>query len=744
MKEMRSAVLYFFCFFLTVNHLWAQGTIDHWEAVVLANDTWRYFPGTSEPPENWNNLAFDDSQWQQGPGGFGYGDNDDGTVISPVTSVYLRITFSLNNLTDIEKVVLLADYDDGYVAYLNGAEVARSGMSGNPPAHNQFANQQHEALMYQGLYPEETLINKNDLINYLNAGVNVLAVQVHNADANSSDLSSNFFLMVALNGSSQVYRPVPAWFKAPLSFEYSNLPLVKINTGGLSIPDEPKISATMGIIDNGTGNLNYVIDPFNDYFGKIAIEIRGSSSQMFPKKQYGLELRTTADQDTTASLLGLPAEEDWILYAPYSDKSLLRNVLAYKFSEDLGWYAPRTKLVELYLNDQYDGVYVLTEKIKRDKNRVDISKLNADENSGDDLTGGYIIKIDKTGGAASGLGWSSSFRPPNATQQNQIIHFQYHYPKDDQISIQQQQYIQKYVNDFENALAGPDWKHQKFGYRNFINVESFIDYAIVNEISRNVDGYRLSTFLYKDKNSEGGKLHIGPVWDYNLAFGNADYCDGSRINGWAWDFNNVCNGDYWLVPFWWKRLLLDQEFIMQFKNRWTELRSNTLSNQTIMNYIDSVVVEIDDAQRRNFIRWPVLNQYVWPNNYVGGSYTNEIQYLKNWIRDRLNWMDNSIAAMQIITGDLPFSNVTPQITLFPNPNHGSFNLKIDDEFSKESHMSIHNQLGEIVYVNRLNFNEINTINSSNIELNGLLATGIYFVRITYPDGHSYSEKMIVY
>lgn len=744
MKVMRRAVLIFFCFFLTINQLWAQGIIDHWESLVLANDTWRYFPGTSEPPTNWGAIDFDDGQWQQGAGGFGYGDGDDGTIISPVTSVYLRIKFNVIDLSLFEKVLLLADYDDGFVAYINGSEVARSGISGTPPAYNQFSDQQHEALMYQGLYPEEIIINKNDIVNFMKEGENVLAIQVHNADANSSDLSSNFYLMAAIKTSDIIYRSAPSWFETPLSYESSNLPIVKVNTGGFNIPDEPKISATMGIIDNGAGNMNYVNDPFNDYEGNIAIEIRGSSSQMFPKKQYGFELRTSANQDTIASLLSLPAEGDWILYAPYSDKSLLRNVLAYKFGEDLGWYAPRTRLVELYLNDQYQGVYVLTEKIKRDKNRVDISKLSPDENSGDDLTGGYIVKIDKFDGASVGLGWDSPYRPPNATQQNQVIHFQYHYPKENEISVQQQQYIRKYVTDFENALTGPDWKHPKFGYLNFINVESFIDYAIINEISRNVDGYRLSTFLYKDKDSKDGKLYIGPVWDYNLAFGNADYCDGSRISGWAWDFNNVCNGDYWLIPFWWKRLLLDPAYMIQFKDRWTELRNDILSNQTIMHYIDSVVVELDEAQKRNFVRWPVLNQYVWPNNYVGGTYANEIQYLKNWIRDRLNWMDSNVAAMQIVTGDMPSLTEVPQITLYPNPNSGSFYLRIHDEFSQPGHMSIHNQLGKIVYDNTLIINEINEINSSSINLNGLLTTGIYFVRISYPDGRTYSEKIIVY
>jgi hypothetical protein len=227
------------------------------------------------------------------------------------------------------------------VAYINGTEVGRSGISGNPPSYQQFAEAQHEAALYQGGYPDEKIITKSQINEVFVEGENTLAVQVHNIDASSSDLSSNFYLAFGLNVTETVYQPVTSWFREPLDYNSSNLPIIKVNTNGQSIPDEPKISATMGIIDNGLGNINHVDDPFNDYDGNIGIEIRGSSSQMFPKKQYAVELWTASGQDTSASLLGLPAEEDWILSAPYSDKSLLRNVLTYRFSEKLGWYAPK-------------------------------------------------------------------------------------------------------------------------------------------------------------------------------------------------------------------------------------------------------------------------------------------------------------------------------------------------------------------------------------------------------------------
>ncbi len=159
------------------------------------------------------------------------------------------------------------------------------------------------------------------------------------------------------------------------TFTSSNLPIVIINTNGFAIADEPKITADMGIIHNGVGVRNNLIDPQNNYNGKIGIEVRGSSSQMFPKKQYSIELRDGLGAGVAASLLGMPVEEDWVLFAPYNDKSLMRDVLAYKLARDMGRYAPRTRYCEVVLNGDYLGIYILMEKVKRDKNRVDIANL---------------------------------------------------------------------------------------------------------------------------------------------------------------------------------------------------------------------------------------------------------------------------------------------------------------------------------------------------------------------------------
>jgi hypothetical protein len=466
-----------------------------------------------------------------------------------------------------------------------------------------------------------------------------------------------------------------------------------INTQGQEIPNEPKIPATMRIVDNGPGIRNDINGPYNDYDGPIGIEVRGSSSTMFEKKSYGIEIWDEFNNDTTASILGMPVEGDWVLHGPYSDKSLIRNFLAFRLGRELGRYASRTQFVELVLNDNYSGVYVVLEKVKRDKNRVDIADLNEDENSGDDLTGGYIIKIDKFDGSNTGGGWTSPYHPPGFQNYDQVIFFQYDYPKPRNITPQQEQYIQDYVTAFEDALQLKPSNDLITGYKSFVDLNSFVDFAIINEVTRNVDGYRLSTFLHKDKDSNDRKLYIGPIWDFNLGFGNADYYDASEIEGWAWSMNSNpdASNDFWLVPFWWQRFQTDPEYVNLLKSRWLELRNGFYSTDNILAIIDSAASALDEAQMRNFQRFNILNNYVWPNNFVGGSYEAEIDYLKNWISARLNWMDQAVE--QIVTA-LPDDNLlTELIKLAPNPFTNEIYFKFMSPYSMVE-IEIYNMLGE--------------------------------------------------
>jgi len=408
------------------------------------------------------------------------------------------------------------------------------------------------------------------------------------------------------------------------------LPLMKIQTGNQNIVDEPKIPGSLQIYQE-----ELLIEEH-----LIGIEIRGSSSQMFDKKSYGFETWDEMGEDLNASLGGFPEEEDWILYGPYSDKSLVRNVLIYELSNNMGQYASKTKFYELEINEIFQGTYVLMEKIKRDRNRVDISK-----NKVEDITGGYIIKIDKPTGDGDwydeNIAFASQYNTTGLLVDTGNINFLYEYPKADDVSDEQKKYIQDYIHLFETALISEDFESIENGYSQFIDLDSFIDFFILNEFSKNPDGFRLSTYLHKEK---GGKLKMGPIWDFNLAFGNVNYCDGDSPYGWAHRFNDICSGDNYQVPFWWNRFLDDPEYVSLLKERWAILRSEILSSDTVSGRLRELQENLkgSSAIDKNFGKWLILGKYIWPNKFIGDSYDSEINYLEEWINERFDWLDQNI------------------------------------------------------------------------------------------------------
>lgn len=513
-----------------------------------------------------------------------------------------------------------------------------------------------------------------------------------------------------------------------LVLDSTNLPIVVINTiGGVQIPNQPKVDATMGVIYNGEGNMNHISDPYNEYYGNIGIEIRGSSSQMFPKKQYGFETRDPQGEPFDVTFFNMAYDNDWVLFAPYSDKSLMRNYLAYDMGWDCERWAPRTKFCEVFINGSYEGVYIFTERIKRKDGKVGTNDVEPDENSGNELTGDYIFKVDKTtsGGV---IAWTSPYPPYNSTA---TIGFQMHDPELDSLTATQLNYIQNYVTTFEGILAGPNFDDPVNGFRAFADAESFIDFMLVNEVSKNVDGYRISTFLHKLRVSEGGKLIAGPLWDFNLAYGNANYCQGGQTSGWEIYFNQVCGGSL-VNPFWWERMLQDTEFAHLTNCRYKELRQGPWNTDSLMQKIDSVASFLDDAQQRNFQRWPILGTYVWPNNFIGNTYQEEINYLKTWLTDRLTWMDQNMFGT---CTDLGVEQLqTSQITVSPNPTSSYVefhsNIPIND-----GTIEILDIDGKIILQNSIN-GAGKAVNLSGFE------TGMYYYKILNKNGIISSGKIL--
>ena len=367
------------------------------------------------------------------------------------------------------------------------------------------------------------------------------------------------------------------------------------------------------------------------FAGPAGIRIRGSSSAGFPKQQYALETWDDHRSDLSVSLLGLPAESDWILYGPYTDKTFMRNVLAYKWSNDIGRYAVRTRFMEAFLRkaagpvsaSDYVGVYVLEEKIKQDENRVNLVDLQPTDSQPPGVTGGYIIKKDRLDPGDVGFLTSSGQR------------LAYVEPKEQEITAAQAAYLSGYLNQMESALYGPGFEDPVDGYAGFIDVDSFIDHHILVEMTKNIDGFRLSTFMFKDREE---KLNMGPIWDYNLSLGNANYNDGWLSDGWYHDILDESS-----YP-WWPRLFEDPEFQLRYADRWYALRRGAFRTETLLADIDTYAALLSESQARNYARWPILGSYVWPNWYIGATYQDEIDWMKQWLSDRLTWVDGQFPA----------------------------------------------------------------------------------------------------
>lgn len=457
-----------------------------------------------------------------------------------------------------------------------------------------------------------------------------------------SNFMKNLYLIILLSVS--YFHPSFAQFLTS-----STLPIVVINTNGATIYDEPKVKTDFKIYYNGQGKINNVNDKPH-YDGFAGIEYRGSSSQMFPKKSLGIELWNEKSESIEASLLGMPKESDWVLFASYNEKSFMHNVLTMRVAREMGLYASRTQYVEVIINNNYQGVYVFMEKIKRSEGRIDIAKLKETDLTGDDITGGYIFKTDKNTGTNLGS-WRSKY--PNYFATNNYTTYLYESPKT--ITSQQRTYLKNYVDNAENVLQSENYRDKTNGYRKYIDTKSFIQLFLLNELSKNVDGYRISTYFYKDKDSKGGKIKAGPPWDYDITYGNANYCSGDNPFGFAYRFNYTCPDDFWQVPFWWERMLSDSAYVKELGQEYSFQRKyGALQNDRLAKHIDTLTNILKEPIIRNFQKWPILGTFVWPQpTPYAGTWEQEVNELRNFLTQRLQWLDNNIQTNFAITANEP-------------------------------------------------------------------------------------------
>jgi len=510
----------------------------------------------------------------------------------------------------------------------------------------------------------------------------------------------------------------------------SNLPIVVITTqGGVDIPDEPKIIADMKIISNGNSIRNNEGDPGNVYSGIVAIETKGQYSGILPQKPFLLETRDASGNNLNVPILGMPEENDWVLTANYNDKVFLRNFLSFEIFRKMGHYAPRTVYCEVVVNGEYLGIYLMGEKIKQDKNRVNISKLNPDENTGDNLSGGYIFANDYYDNSNS---WLSNFSPLN--KPGAEVHFVYIDPKPNELTQIQKTYLKDYVDSFEQTLYSPSFTDPVSGYRAYLDVNSFIDYFILEELSRNVDGYKKSRYYYKDKDSKGGKIKSGPPWDFDWAYKDARedciHTDATDGSGWAYRINE-CDVSP-VPPSWEVRLLEDENFANRIHDRYFHLRNTYLSETYLNHVIDSVAGLLDEAQQRHYEKWPILgiNVGTAESGEQPLTYAGEIEKFKSWIHRRLAWLDENMIGQATDNGE---EISQPVFRIFPNPVSDQLNIESDDVIQQ---VAVFTVTGKIV----LNTRETGQYHIS-IDVS-TLPPGLYIIYINTASGNIFSSKFV--
>lgn len=498
----------------------------------------------------------------------------------------------------------------------------------------------------------------------------------------------------------------------------SDLPIINIDTKGQGIPDVTYIKAGMGIIYNGPGQKNASDGSANHFSGSVSLSLHGSSSNTYsPKKSYSFKIINNAGIATDISILGLPAEHSFVLIASYFDKTFLRNTLTYRLFGYMGHYSPRTKYVELILNGQYQGLYILIEKIKRGKDRVDISKLDKKDLSGQDLTGGYIIKIDRVD-KGGGDGWYSKYKKD--IRDSLPAYFQYDYPDYDSIQAEQKEYIKNYINEFDELMNRSDIK----GYGNYIDVNSFVDKILINEMAKNVDGYRLSEYIYKEKDLSWrpGYIFDGPAWDYDIAWANANY--GNSNDETRWQYKEREGAFY--SPGWWRRLMEDPYFKDKLYCRYNQFRKTFLKDENIYKYIDSTALALAEPLQRNYNRWPTMKDTLHFSPLpIPGSYNGELDVLKGWIARRLKWMDANIQG--VCRPEFSAINYAEagSKSIVPNPFTDVVKISLGSNDNGGYKINVYNIVGARVFSDNLAAGQ----SSKDISLKGL-KTGMYLLELS--------------
>lgn len=709
----------------------SQGLAQEFRAEVLLGEdaAARYDIATAASPAEWTAADFDDSTWSSGAGGLGFDRTRDGNLLPSIrtdvgaamrgknSSARYRFSFDVADPAAFDLCVLRMRFESGFVAWLNGSEIARRrapkslafdaraavGLEPRDPSRSEYFEVGHarellragrNVLAIQGLVessnslehlvvaelsgyaceapkhgrlvsfdvptpgrpngpgftavapkpeisPRGALFSEPIRVAVTLPGGDDAAVLRYTLDGSEPGpgsptcdgvltLTDSAELRVKAFVDGAMPSPtVTEWFTRlgdDLAGFSSNLPLLVVATPRATIRPKSYTQAHLHAVDVAPGGRVTLRDAAQ-YSGHAAIKLRGSSTLDLPKRSYGLEVRDRSSGDRSIPLAGLPADADWVLYAPHNfDQAHIRNALCYELARRVGLESPRTRFVELFVSSgqkavtraDYAGLYLLVERISRGEHRVDVEALDPNDRVEPQVTGGYILKIDRPGPGDMGF-------------ESRGQRLQFVYPKESEITDPQRAWLQRFFDSFGDVLNGERFADPALGYAAWIDVDNFIDYHVFSEYTKNPDAYTLSTYFYKRR---GERLRMGPVWDFDRAMrtNDAEYWVGRPARPTGWTADNYHG--------WWGVLFRDAAFRARYRARGRAMLAGELAIDRVRTLIREMADEIREAEERDRVRWPII---------AAGEWENELLELETWVAQRTEWFRGELLEAPVLT-----------------------------------------------------------------------------------------------
>ncbi|WP_420118990.1 CotH kinase family protein [Micromonospora sp.] len=461
----------------------------------------------------------------------------------------------------------------------------------------------------------------------------------------------------AFVGQTASGAPGTAMYVAQNVATAHDLPVVLLDSYGAGKPGRDYLDATAMVFEpGGGGTTSLAATP--TVATRAGFHLRGQSSASFEKTPYRVELRGNDNDDADYPVLGMPADSDWVLRGPFSDKALIREALVYDLGREMGMPAPRYRFVEFYLNTDaapvaagdYMGVYMLVETIKNAKNRLDLKQLDEDDLTLPKIQGGYIWSFE----------WLAAEEPTLTCTGAAATCWNYLEVRDPSpLQAPQRDWLRGYVQEFHDVLRAPNSADPVTGYRKYIDVDSFVDQMVLNELSREMDSYIRSAYFYKDRDT---KIFAGPLWDYDLTFGVGGYFGNDQIAGWQYQQTRQP-----LANDWFPQLVRDPAFVNQLRSRWQTLRRGPLADTALQTRITALAAPLTNAAQRNFQRWPNLTAPMVGPFYTptASTWQGQVQAMRDWMLRRAAWLDSTAGWGGPVTTPPPSPTTTPPPTTPP-------------------------------------------------------------------------------